>query len=160
MLLRLMSCADGKLPLLLVSSKRRNSSSGLIEQHKNRYDTEGKDRAFNTMQGSEGGAASASSFKKDEFKLLDEVVTNQIGMSDQFSYYSTRATITHLKFDNLWYPACPADRCNKKVNVEENGMWRCEKCSTTYPAPEYRYVPGERRSCASSVVLTLLLRRT
>lgn len=90
------------------------------------------------MQGGDSGSSSTTTFKKDEFRLLDDVIVNQIGMSESFAYYSTRATVTHLKFDNLWYPACPADRCNKKVNMEATDQWRCEKCNATYPAPEYR----------------------
>lgn len=43
-----------------------------------------------------------------------------------------------VKSDNIWYPACPSENCNKKVMDIGNG-WRCEKCDMTHPAPQYRY---------------------
>lgn len=38
----------------------------------------------------------------------------------------------------LWYPACPFDRCGKKVEWL-NMQWNCHKCQTLYEAPDYRY---------------------
>jgi len=45
-----------------------------------------------------------------------------------------------MKKENLSYPACPGDKCGKKVHMEDNDSWRCEKCDRLYPAPDYRYV--------------------
>lgn len=50
------------------------------------------------------------------------------------------ATVVYIKADNFAYPACPADRCNKKLVMEGNDSWRCEKCDQSYEKPEYRYI--------------------
>lgn len=101
-----------------------------------RFDTEGQNQSFQAYSSSGGGAAT---FRKDEFKTLEEVVSSELGMhGDKPEFFSTRATITFVKQDNLSYPACPADKCNKKMTMEDTDVWRCEKCQTTYPAPEYR----------------------
>lgn len=37
----------------------------------------------------------------------------------------------------LYYPACPLDRCGKKVEWI-NMQWHCHRCQTLYEAPDYR----------------------
>ena len=102
-----------------------------------RYDTEGQNQSFQSY--SNQMTTSTASFKKDEFRTFEDVTSDDsLGMSDKPDYFSTRATITFIKSDNLSYPACPTEKCNKKMSQEGNDEWRCEKCSQTYPAPEYR----------------------
>lgn len=83
--------------------------------------------------------AGGATFKKDEFRTFEDVTADDtLGMNDKPDFFSSRATITFIKSDNLSYPACPTEKCNKKMSQEGNDEWRCEKCSQTYPAPEYR----------------------
>jgi len=51
-------------------------------------------------------------------------------------------TLGKLKDDPvLWYRACPADRCMKKVEQQAPaGVWFCEKCNTTFETCDLRYV--------------------
>jgi replication factor A1 len=77
-------------------------------------------------------------FKPAESRTLAQVKDEQLGMTEKPDYFNTRATVIYVKQDNLSYPACPTDRCNKKMTLEGEEQWRCEKCDTTYPAPEYR----------------------
>lgn len=100
------------------------------------FDTEGKNMGFQTHASAGGGGSGA--FRSTETKTLDQVKSEDLGMSDKPDYFNCRATITHIKSDNLSYPACPSKDCNKKVSMEDDNVWRCEKCETTYPAPEYR----------------------
>ena len=60
-------------------------------------------------------------------------------MSDKPDYFSLRASIMHIKADNILYPACPTPQCNKKVTETHEG-WRCEKCDRCHEKPEYRSV--------------------
>ncbi|SGZ22739.1 BQ5605_C022g09535 [Microbotryum silenes-dioicae] len=104
------------------------------------YDTEGHLNEF-TSYNSSMATSGAVTFKKDEFKTLDEVINSGIGMqSEKPEYFATRATITFIKTDNLSYPACPTEKCNKKMTMEDESQWRCEKCNRTYEKPEYRYI--------------------
>jgi replication factor A1 len=106
-----------------------------------RYDTTGQTTTFKSHSAEGGGGgAGAGSFKKDAFITLEAAQDGQIGMSEKPDYFSTRATVSFTKPENLSYPACPTDRCNKKVSMEGDNMWRCEKCDLTHEAPEYRYV--------------------
>ncbi len=50
-----------------------------------------------------------------------------------------RSTISYIKKDNISYPACPSEGCNKKV-LESGTGWRCEKCDRSYPEPDHRYI--------------------
>ncbi|KAI7110499.1 hypothetical protein KC352_g36263, partial [Hortaea werneckii] len=45
-----------------------------------------------------------------------------------------------VKQDNVAYPACLSDGCNKKTVEIEPGQWRCEKCDKTWDRPDYRYI--------------------
>ncbi|GAA5931347.1 replication factor A subunit protein RFA1 [Sporobolomyces koalae] len=103
------------------------------------WDTDGQNSSFHSHStGGMGGAA--GSFKPDVTKILSDVVMENLGMQEKPDYFSTRATITYMKSDNMSYPACPGDKCSKKVTAEAENSWRCEKCETTYEAPQYRYI--------------------
>lgn len=41
--------------------------------------------------------------------------------------------------DKIYYNACPNDNCRKKV-IEENGIFRCEKCEMNYDASKPTYM--------------------
>ncbi|BGP13947.1 hypothetical protein JCM10213_005531 [Rhodosporidiobolus nylandii] len=103
------------------------------------YDTAGHSSSFIAHSNS-GGGGGAPLPKSDAFKTLQAVVDENLGMSERPDFFATRATITYIKGDNLSYPACPTERCNKKMNQEGEGMWRCEKCEQVYEAPQYRYI--------------------
>ncbi|TNY19811.1 hypothetical protein DMC30DRAFT_417560 [Rhodotorula diobovata] len=105
------------------------------------YDTSGATQSFQSFSSmGAGGAGAAGAFKPDAFKCLKDVVDENLGMSDKPDYFSARATVSYVKGDNLSYPACPTERCNKKMSQEGERQWRCEKCEMTYEAPQYRYI--------------------
>ncbi|KAF8623485.1 hypothetical protein AX15_006268 [Amanita polypyramis BW_CC] len=85
------------------------------------------------------GAASTTGFNRSEMMSLQDVKKSQLGMNDKADFFSAKATIMHIKSDNIWYPGCPTPSCTKKV-MEINGNWRCEKCDQSFPKPEYRYI--------------------
>ncbi|KAM0681595.1 Replication factor A protein 1 [Glugoides intestinalis] len=55
-------------------------------------------------------------------------------------YATIQASIIYLKEDGLFYEACPSESCNKKVSMEDNGIYRCEKCNYTFENCNYRYM--------------------
>ena len=59
---------------------------------------------------------------------------------DKPDYFNLRATVMFTKSENFSYPACPGDKCSKKVSQEDEHEWKCEKCDKIYEAPEYRSV--------------------
>lgn len=101
------------------------------------YDSQGAQTNFHAH--STLNTTTSMGFRHDEVKSLDDVKQAGFGMPDRPEYFSTRATIMHIKSDNLSYPACPTAQCNKKV-TEIGGLWRCEKCDKSFEAPEHRYV--------------------
>jgi replication factor A1 len=72
-------------------------------------------------------------------RTINDVREAQLGMSDKPDLFAIRATIMHIKNDNIMYPACLTPQCNKKV-TESQGSWKCEKCDRSYEKPEYRSV--------------------
>ncbi|KAG6833645.1 hypothetical protein H0H87_002841 [Tephrocybe sp. NHM501043] len=102
------------------------------------YDSAGAGQSFQAHSNT-GGIGAAIGFKRDEMRSLAEVKDAQLGQQDKVDYFSTRATVMHIKADNISYPACPTVGCNKKV-VDLGSGWRCEKCNKSFEAPEHRYI--------------------
>jgi len=100
------------------------------------YDDRGADQAWQPQSNSLG--TSGGSFNRAEIRSLKDVKDSQLGMSDKPEYFSARASIMHIKTDNISYPACPNAGCNKKV-IQLNDEWRCEKCDKSFENPEHRY---------------------
>ncbi|SJX62214.1 probable replication factor-A protein 1 [Sporisorium reilianum f. sp. reilianum] len=75
-----------------------------------------------------------------ERRTIVQVKDENLGMSEKPDYFNVRATVVYIKQENLYYTACPSDGCNKKVSLDHENNWRCEKCDRSYPQPEYRYI--------------------
>lgn len=104
------------------------------------YDAAGNEQEYRHFNSSTSGTFALGTFNRAEVKCLNDVKEEGYGTGDKPETFSTRATVVHIKSDNIAYPACPNSRCNKKV-VEHHEGWRCEKCSQVFPKPEYRCVP-------------------
>ena len=100
------------------------------------YDAQGASASFQAHSASLASGPSGT-FNRTEIRSLNEVKEAQLGQGDKVDYFSTRATIMHIKSDNISYPACQTPGCNKKV-VEDYGKWRCDKCDKTFSSPEHR----------------------
>lgn len=98
------------------------------------YDNQGKEETFVTHQ------STVTSIRKEERKTIAQIKDEQLGMTEQPDYFSVKATIVFFKQENAFYPACPADGCNKKVIEDNEGGWRCERCDKSFPRPQYRYI--------------------
>jgi ribosomal protein L37AE/L43A len=104
------------------------------------YDSIGSNQPFQSHSSAlSGGGMSTGSFDRGAIRSLAFVKNNGLGTDDRVDYFSARATVMHIKSDNISYPACPTQGCNKKV-VEGHDGWRCEKCDKSYEKPEHRYV--------------------
>lgn len=100
------------------------------------YDDGGASTSFTAH--SSAGAGSGASINRNEMRTISEVKDAQLGMNEEKpDYFSTRATIMHIKPDNISYPACQTEGCSKKV-IESHDGWKCEKCDRSYPKPQYR----------------------
>ena len=108
------------------------------------YEGEGRNVSFNNF--SSGGTAGSSmrnaALNRDEMKTLQAVRESELGSRDTPDYFTARATIISIKHENIAYPACKSETCNKKVVDTGNGF-HCEKCDKTWDKPEYRYVEAE-----------------
>jgi len=94
----------------------------------------GSTATFNslTVQGQRGGTGGAGGV--DGLKSLAEVKLENLGYnSDRGEYYSCLGTITYFTKDKSLYKACPNQvdgrDCNKKIQENGDGSYRCEKCS-------------------------------
>ncbi|KAF8651467.1 hypothetical protein AX16_004766 [Volvariella volvacea WC 439] len=102
------------------------------------YDAAGTTQTFEEYSGLGGGGGPAVGFNRNEACTITEIKHKEIS-ENKAEFFSTRATILHIKSENLSYPACPTPNCNKKVNEVHDG-WRCEKCDKSFSAPEHRYI--------------------
>ena len=101
-----------------------------------RFDGLTSDPHFQTHNNFTPGSGSGN-FKSDDIVTLGYVKENRLGEDDKVDYFATRATIIHIKSDNLTYPACKTEGCSKKV-IEGPDGWRCEKCDLSFSEPQYR----------------------
>lgn len=124
--------------LSMVSSSIMAISPDIEEAHLLRgwYDGIGAGESFQSHSSAISGA-SFGGFNRNEMRHLSDVKESQLGMSDKAEFFSTRATIMHIKGENISYPACPTQGCNKKV-IDVGDGWRCEKCDKTFERPEHR----------------------
>lgn len=144
----------GGRSLSMMSSATMNVNPDIPEAHSLRgwYDTEGmamaqgggqfKSYSSAGLGGTGGGAGGDINANIKERKTIAEVKDQNLGLSgnDKADYFNLRAMVVHIRHENLYYPACPTEACNKKVNDDGNGSWRCEKCDRSFEAPEYRYI--------------------
>lgn len=126
----------------MYSSSTLSINPDIVECHGLRgwYDAVGANESFKAHTSSGTGSGSGG-FRREELRTLADVREANLGQ-DKPDYFSSRATVSHIKSDPLAYPACPGKnelgtQCNKKVN-QMGEEWRCEKCERNYPAPEYR----------------------
>ena len=126
--------------LSLLSSGSMAVSPDIPEAHalKGWYVDGGAQTSFTSHAQAGVSSGSGGTINRNEMRTIFDVKEAQLGV-DKADFFSTRATIMHIKTDNLVYPACPTSQCNKKM-TEINDAWRCEKCDRTYEKPEYRSV--------------------
>lgn len=103
------------------------------------YDAQGRTDTF-ASHASMGGSMVAAGGRSDPNKTILQVKEENLGMSETTDYFTTKATIIYVRQDNVAYPACLNEGCNKKVVEVDPGQWRCEKCDKTHSKPEYRYI--------------------
>ncbi|OJJ42023.1 hypothetical protein ASPZODRAFT_126218 [Penicilliopsis zonata CBS 506.65] len=130
----------GGRSLSLLSSGSMTIDPDIEEAHrlKGWFDAQGRTEDFQSHVSSSN--ATGPSFKTDHLKTIAQVREEQLGMSEEPVFFSLKATVIYIKQDNVCYPACLSDRCNKKVTEIDPGQWRCERCDKTYPRPQYRYI--------------------
>ena len=131
----------GGRSLSLLSSGSMNIDPDIDEAHKLKgwYDAQGRNETYQSHANTIG-AATAGGARQDQNKTIAQVRDENLGMSENADYFSLKATVIYVKQDNVAYPACSTEGCNKKVVETDPGEWRCEKCNITHPKPEYRYI--------------------
>lgn len=130
----------GGRSLSLLSSGSITVDPDIEEAHrlKGWYDAQGRTETFTSHAALSN--APSSTTRTDLFKTIAQVREEQLGMSEEASFFSLKATVIYIKQDTVSYPACLSDGCNKKVTELDPGQWRCERCDKTYSHPEYRYI--------------------
>ena len=84
-----------------------------------------------------GGGMGGGANLPANWKTLDSLKDEKMGTMDKADYFSAKAVIVYAKKDNCMYMACPSENCNKKVIDQNDGQYRCEKCSKT--GPDYKW---------------------
>jgi replication factor A1 len=87
-----------------------------------------------------GAVGATSGGRNDQHKTIAQISEENLGMGENVDWFSVKGTILYVKKDNVAYPACQTESCNKKVVEINPGEWRCEKCDKTWDRPDYRYI--------------------
>lgn len=103
------------------------------------WHSQGQNSQFQPLSGN-GGGSNFSGEPVGEWPLmtLSEIVNRAPPEADMPEKFSCRATITFIR-DGATYPACPTDKCNKKL-TDSGHEWYCVKCDRSFPEPSYRYI--------------------
>ena len=72
--------------------------------------------------------------REEKRSLIRDVKDNEL------EYSFVVGKFIYLKEDGLWYDSCPGENCSKKVVLEGDGRYRCEKCNETYDSCNQRYM--------------------
>lgn len=125
--------------LSMVSSSIMAVNPEIAEAYELRgwYDNEGSSVVVQSHSNLSGGGNNAP-ITQESLKTIGQVNAEGLGKSEKGDYYNLRATVMFIKLETFAYPACPTDRCNKKMVQHSDDEWKCEKCDKTYPAPDYR----------------------
>lgn len=84
-----------------------------------------------------GGGGLGIAFNRAQVRSLNEIKEAEVGMGDKADTFCCQGTIVHIRDQNLLYPACPGNNCNKKMSMSGD-TWVCDKCGTNAETPEYR----------------------
>ena len=95
------------------------------------YNADGANQSFQAHSTS-GPSEMTGGFNCAELHSIYDI-NAQLGQADKVDYFSMRATIMHIKSNNISYPACQTFVCNKKV-IKDNRNWRCDKCDKSFPS--------------------------
>ncbi|KZT02307.1 replication factor-a protein [Laetiporus sulphureus 93-53] len=131
----------GGRSLSMISASTMHVNPDIAEAHALRgwYDAAGEKETYQAQSSSGYAGGSYDQFERAEVLPLREVQERELGTSDRQDVFSARATIMHIKSDNIAYPACQSPGCSKKV-VQGHDGWRCEKCDKSWEKPSYRYI--------------------
>lgn len=122
---------------------QRNPDLPQCHDLKGWYEQDGKNQTFRSL--SEGGGMGSASMGSNVM-TIGEVKASQIGLNnDKGEYYSTTATIVMIQKDKALYQACPqpgpqGTGCNKKVQDQGNGTYRCERCQVDMDTFNWRLI--------------------
>ncbi len=128
--------------LSLLSSGSMTVDPDIDDAHKLKgwYDAQGRNDTFASHAGLSGSVGAAGG-RSDPFKTILQVKDENLGMTEENTdYFTVKATIIYVRQENVSYPACLSDGCNKKVIEVDPGQWRCERCDKSHPKPEQRYI--------------------
>jgi len=106
------------------------------------YDSEGSTMTTSSLtQARTAGGGDVGT----NIKTFGEVKKENLGTtSDKGDYYSARGYLTLLQKDKALYMACgnqtDGRTCNKKVQDQNDGTYRCEKCSISAPTFNWRMI--------------------
>ena len=68
------------------------------------FDSTGKQESFQSYTGSMS-SSSAVKFDRAEIRNLNDVKTSELGLNDKEETFCARATVMHIKNENISYPA-------------------------------------------------------
>ena len=117
------------------------SKNNLVTLLKGWYSTEGASATTNSLStsGGQGGAGAGANIKS-----FGEAKKENVGLNDKPDYYSNTARVTMITKDKALYQGCPnmndGKSCNKKVQDQGDGTYRCEKCSSSSPTFNWRMI--------------------
>ncbi|XP_037037026.1 replication protein A 70 kDa DNA-binding subunit [Bradysia coprophila] len=97
------------------------------------YDNDGQKQDFSSIS----SRNAAAGFSTDWVNFYEAKARN-LGSAEKPDYFQCKAVVHLIKTNACVYKSCSKADCNKKVLDQDNGMFRCEKCSVDSSEFKYR----------------------
>jgi len=133
-----------------LSSKADTSASTDFPQNLNRYkellqfcEAGTQVHSLNPERGAEGSTYKPRYLKS--FKDIEDDATVKFEACHDDDrkrpiFYNAMGIVSYIPGKNLFYNACPVDKCAKKLVDGADGQWHCEKCGGCFDAPMPKFI--------------------
>lgn len=115
------------------STMKLNPDISDAHQLRGWYDNDGQKQDFSSVSSRNAGGGFTS-----EWVNFYEAKERNLGSSDKPDYFQCKAVVHLIKSNACVYKSCAKSDCNKKVVDQDNGMYKCEKCSIDSSEFKYR----------------------
>lgn len=111
------------------------------------WQSQGSSKSFDSLTTAVGGKGLGADAAEDRKTLMFAKDKSHISFEEPL-YFNAKLVTTYVRQENVSYPACPIQlnegdksrQCNKKLQENGDGMWRCERCQDDNVTPVYRYM--------------------
>ena len=98
-----------------------------------------KNNAENLILYSDNSATQSNTYVKIS-QMISDSERLQLEGDNNRAYFTIVGTLNRVIGSNIYYESCENDNCLKKVSLNMQGLYECEKCGSAFPRPRFRFM--------------------